>query len=901
MFALPLEAVDRVVRAVEVTRLPEAPAVVRGVINLQGRIICVIDLRRRCGLPARDVDPVDQFVIAHTSSRTVALWVDAATVAECPREAVTPARSLLPGLDYARGLVEHEGRLVVLFEPDVLLSVEDGGAIDLAMAGLLSPDAVTRPSRMTAPLPPLLLEGLSVLVAERTGLLFAAAPRADLERGIRTAAADFGFEDVAACAEWLLSSQPSRRQVEVLASHLTIGETYFFREGAAFQALEGQILPELIRARRGAGPRRLRLWSAGCCSGEEAYSLAIAVARVLPDWKEWDVLILATDINPRFLRKAREGVFGEWSFRSTPAAVREFFFTRTADNRSRVLADLKRMVRFAHLNLAVDEYPSPSNDTEGMDVVLCRNVLIYLGPEHVARVIRGLSNCLTESGQLFVGAAEGSLASAEMETVGYSGVTGYRRRSAAPREKAGHVSGSAVAFEGSDQAGAKAAVRAVPDISGAADSLWPPVSEPPVAPAAGTVAGPRAKVPARHRAGMTGGLTPAPSPTPECFTAGGCTGKRPTGWSPSAPPCRAGKAGRQGAGRSRRRCCWPAVVPTSETTPALCNGATRPSPRPGSTPGCTTCAPPSSRSWGKPHRPSYRSGGRFTWTRSSSWATSRSDTSPGVKAIPRRAEQHMRQALSLLSRLRADDVVPESEGLTAGGLADLIAPRRRGREGDGYMTAEGTPTPPPHSPPPGAGLSERHGTEPPAAAARIARPDEADPAARAKAELLKARARDLARKPKEDGAAGAELEVVEFLLADERYGIASTFVREVYPLHELTPLPCTPPFVLGIINVRGQVLAVLDLRKFFDLPFRGITDLNKVIILEAHSTRMGVLADRIFGVRSVPLEQLQPSLPTLTGVRAEYLRGVTAERLIVLDADRILADEGLVVDERVEA
>jgi purine-binding chemotaxis protein CheW len=165
--------------------------------------------------------------------------------------------------------------------------------------------------------------------------------------------------------------------------------------------------------------------------------------------------------------------------------------------------------------------------------------------------------------------------------------------------------------------------------------------------------------------------------------------------------------------------------------------------------------------------------------------------------------------------------------------------------------------------------------------------------------ILKKRAQVLARVPKGEGDGGECLEVVEFLLAYETYGIESSYIREVYPLKELTPLPGTPPFVLGIINVRGQILSVIDLKKFFDLPEKGLTDLNRVIIIQAEKMEFGILADAIHAIRHIPVREIQPSLPTLTGIRAEYLRGVTGDRLVVLNVAKILADPGLVVHEEV--
>jgi purine-binding chemotaxis protein CheW len=166
--------------------------------------------------------------------------------------------------------------------------------------------------------------------------------------------------------------------------------------------------------------------------------------------------------------------------------------------------------------------------------------------------------------------------------------------------------------------------------------------------------------------------------------------------------------------------------------------------------------------------------------------------------------------------------------------------------------------------------------------------------------ILQTRAKALAREPEEKTAVEEYLEVVEFSLAYETYGIQSSYVREVYPLKELTPLPGTPPFVLGVINVRGRILSVIDIKKFFDLPGKGLTDLNKVIILRSDSMEFGILADTILGVRNMSLSDLQPSLPTLTGIREEYLRGVTRERVVVLDARKLLSDRNMIVHENVE-
>jgi purine-binding chemotaxis protein CheW len=163
--------------------------------------------------------------------------------------------------------------------------------------------------------------------------------------------------------------------------------------------------------------------------------------------------------------------------------------------------------------------------------------------------------------------------------------------------------------------------------------------------------------------------------------------------------------------------------------------------------------------------------------------------------------------------------------------------------------------------------------------------------------ILRARAVSLAEERKGDKELPqSELEVVEFLLASEHYGIELTYIREIHALSEFTPLPGTPAFVLGLTNVRGQILSVIDIKKLFDLPERGLTDLNKVIVVRTHQMELGILADAVVGVRAIALNELQTSLPTLTGIRAEYLKGITKDPLVVLDVEKILSDEKIVVN-----
>jgi chemotaxis protein methyltransferase CheR len=260
---------------------------------------------------------------------------------------------------------------------------------------------------MRTALPHSLLSSLSEFVATRTGLHFPPERWADLERGIAAAAPDFHFSDKASCARWLLSTPPTRQINEILAGHLSIGETYFFREKQSLDILGEQILVQLLQLRR-QHERRLRIWSAGCCTGEEAYTIAILLDRLIPDLKEWNITILATDFNPNFLRKAMLGIYGEWSFRDAPGWLQQRYFTTHSDGRFEIHQRIRKMVTFSYLNFADNLYPSLSNNTGAMDAILCRNVLMYFTAQQTKRIAGNFYRALVDGGWLIVSPTEAS-------------------------------------------------------------------------------------------------------------------------------------------------------------------------------------------------------------------------------------------------------------------------------------------------------------------------------------------------------------------------------------------------------------------------------------------------------------------------------------------------------------
>jgi chemotaxis protein methyltransferase CheR len=289
-------------------------------------------------------------------------------------------------------------------------------------------------------LPDALLSQLSDLLESQMGLHFSRERWRDMERGIATAARESGYAETEAFVHWLLSASLTRPRIEDLASHLTVGETYFFRERESLDIFEQRLLPELLRA-RSPSERHLRIWSAGCCTGEEPYSIAMMVDRLIPDSEKWTLTILATDINPHALRKAARGVYGAWSFRDTPGWLKERYFTRRPDGRFEIQPRIRRMVTLSYLNLADDAYPSLVNGANAMDVIFCRNVLMYFAQDRARTVVDKLHRSLVDGGWLITSPAETSyLQGSSFTAVEFPGAFLFRKPAASrsPAAAVGH-------------------------------------------------------------------------------------------------------------------------------------------------------------------------------------------------------------------------------------------------------------------------------------------------------------------------------------------------------------------------------------------------------------------------------------------------------------------------------
>jgi chemotaxis protein methyltransferase CheR len=251
------------------------------------------------------------------------------------------------------------------------------------------------------------LSAPAALISERMGLHFPKNRWPDLTRGIEKAAATLGFKSPQDFITHLLSGSFGQREVQALATHLTVGETHFFRTPETFAMLQSWLLPELIAAQQNT-TRRLRIWSAGCATGQEPYSLAILVSRLIAKLEGWDITILATDINPQAFAAAQTAEYTQWSFRGTPSWVVNGYFTRTKDGRYRLAPAIRDMVTFSYLNLAEDLYPSMAMGMNDFDLILCRNVMMYFSRDTRVCVADKLQRSIREGGYLLTTPSEAS-------------------------------------------------------------------------------------------------------------------------------------------------------------------------------------------------------------------------------------------------------------------------------------------------------------------------------------------------------------------------------------------------------------------------------------------------------------------------------------------------------------
>ncbi|MDO8466494.1 MAG: CheR family methyltransferase [Gallionella sp.] len=253
-----------------------------------------------------------------------------------------------------------------------------------------------------------LLDELAQLAAQRIGLRIPDDAHDRFTEILREHAKRRGYSALEGYRNFLADRQADG-EWEELARAFTSGETFFFRDHGQFDLLRLRLLPELIAQHR--NDKTLRLWSAGCASGEEAYSLAMLVDMLLPEQDGWDILILGTDIDSEAIAKAQRGRYGQWSFRMIPPEMQQrYFHTESAirNPQSAFILDerIRRMVTFRVSNLVGEPFPDSALELHDMDLILCRNVFIYFVAAAVTAVAAKLAATLRSGGYLLTAHTE---------------------------------------------------------------------------------------------------------------------------------------------------------------------------------------------------------------------------------------------------------------------------------------------------------------------------------------------------------------------------------------------------------------------------------------------------------------------------------------------------------------
>jgi chemotaxis protein methyltransferase CheR len=278
---------------------------------------------------------------------------------------------------------------------------------------------------------------LRTLLARSAGLVFDEARRDSVAYCIAERLRSTGAPDVSSYLSLL--TDPAERQQ--LLNEVTIQETHFFRNPPQIRALRKHVIPELLKHADTRG-RRIRIWSAGCSTGEEPYTIAMILRELLPTVAGWDVKVIATDVSSRALEAASRGRYGERAVQMASPEDLARFFTSAGDGSYEVRPEVRDLVQFRHQNLVTD--PVPFGADERVDLVLCRNVTIYFSRDTTRALMSRLHACLRDGGYLFLGHSETLWqVSEDFRLVplgtGDSAAFVYRRLDEAPRERRGTV------------------------------------------------------------------------------------------------------------------------------------------------------------------------------------------------------------------------------------------------------------------------------------------------------------------------------------------------------------------------------------------------------------------------------------------------------------------------------
>lgn len=240
-------------------------------------------------------------------------------------------------------------------------------------------------------------------ISSEFGLHFTKDRLDDLQKKLVHFAEKQAFDgDINQLILMLQNSQLYHQQLQEFIESLTIGETYFFREPETLNVVINHILPTLQQS----GSREFRIWSAGCATGEEPYSLAMMLDRYQPKFRKFPIHIFATDINRKSLKKAQSGSYKGWSFRNTSPEYLSRYFIKEQDSVYHIHEDLKRRIQFSQLNLASSDFIMQNSALRDLDVIFCRNVLMYFSENTILKIVKQFSELLKPSGWLVISQTE---------------------------------------------------------------------------------------------------------------------------------------------------------------------------------------------------------------------------------------------------------------------------------------------------------------------------------------------------------------------------------------------------------------------------------------------------------------------------------------------------------------
>ncbi|MDF5727936.1 MAG: protein-glutamate O-methyltransferase CheR [Rhizonema sp. PD38] len=242
------------------------------------------------------------------------------------------------------------------------------------------------------------------LITNHTGLEIRERDQADLSEKILARMKALNL-DIAENYYQLLAFSPIYGHLEWqnLMTKLTNTDSYFFRDRGQLNVLRNQIFPEIIQRKQ--NNKRMRICSAGCSTGEEPYSLAIILKEIIPALEQWDLMILGVDINQAAIQKAKVGIYTPWSFRNNDPKTKQQYF-KLIGSQYEIDQEISKMVKFEYLNLVKDSFPQPCSDLKELDLIVCRNVFIYLKESAITKVLNKFYQALQPLGYLLTGHAE---------------------------------------------------------------------------------------------------------------------------------------------------------------------------------------------------------------------------------------------------------------------------------------------------------------------------------------------------------------------------------------------------------------------------------------------------------------------------------------------------------------